>query len=218
VPQEERVLPLRKVLESAKNPAILCSFGKDSTVLLKMVREVRPETVIVYFKDRINPNAEHLIREWELTVLSYEPLNRYLVPWEEDICLVDEMTIGNEIVPLFRDVSMSECCDVERLSQVRTEFDWPFDITLWGYRKTDEMHPALQSPFAKDFRLGNTRMIAPLYDWTDGDIADALREIPFRAHSDAIGICQGCLGQLDDWDRGASLEMFTSRFGYARAA
>jgi 3'-phosphoadenosine 5'-phosphosulfate sulfotransferase (PAPS reductase)/FAD synthetase len=185
-----------------------------------MVRKIRPDIKIVYFKNRLNPNAEYLIREWDLTVLSYEPLNRYFVPWGNDISLVDEMTIGGEIVPLFRDVVESEKCDVEKLSEVRTEFDWTFDLTLWGYRKEDERHPVIPTPFNKDFQLGSTRMFAPLYDWSDDDVLRAIKDsgIPFQSHTDSIGICGKCLDELRGWDRRASLEMFTRRFGYAKAA
>lgn len=211
---------IKDVISSAANPAILCSFGKDSSVLLALAREVKPDIPIVYFKDRINCNAEKLITDWNLTVLSYAPLNRYLIPWDNDICLVDEMTIGNQLVPLIRDVELSEKCDVEQLSPIRTNFTWPFDVTLWGYRKADELHPAMSSPFSNDFQLGNTRMVAPLYNWSDSAVIDALSElsIPYQQHRDTIGICGKCMAQLGAWDRQASLDFFTRRFGYAQAA
>lgn len=207
-------------LMSAERPAILFSGGKDSLVLLDMVREARPDIAVIHFYDGLNPEIEKVICGWNLNVLSWHPAAQYLIPWNEGIALVSEYSFGEARLPVLRDVVPDDRrCDLEKITPQRTpHFDYPFDLTLWGYRKSDELHPVMPNYFPKMFRLGPTTMLAPLYEWETIDVIEAAQRLPFTPCSDALTACARCLEVLKNWDRQGAQEFFVKRFGYSEAA
>lgn len=215
------MLEIPQLLRS-ESPAILWSGGKDSVLLLDLARKVRPDIAIIHFHDRLHSQVERVINKWKLEVLSWMPASRYLIPWNSDLALVSEYSFGDSRLPVIRDVVLSDGeCAVEKLSEIRTgHFDYPWTDTFWGYRESDERHPVMGKAFPREFDLGPTRMIAPLYSWSDEDVLGAIeyRGIPYQPFSDEVTMCAKCFGELANWDGEASLKFFAERFGFRRAA
>jgi len=189
---------VRDILLKAKNPVLLCSFGKESLVLLKMIMDIRP-IPILHFYDELDPFVEKIIREWELDVMSYAPAIRYRV---KDT-VVSEYAIGNARLPMLRDVSENG----KPVGYVTTpQFHYDFDYTFFGYRKTDS-HPLVKKVFEREFQLGPTRMVAPLYDLSDRDVFNLIDEysIPYQPYCDDVK--PGNLPALP-------VETFQERFGF----
>lgn len=207
-------------LQNATLPAILFSGGKDSLLLLDMARQIRPDTAIVHFYDQLSPQVEDVIKGRDLEILSWRPTSQYLIPWHSDLVLVSEYSFGDARLPVLTDIVDGEDCQLEKLKDTRTPyFDYPFDLTVWGYRRKDELHPIMPSSFPRDFQLGPTRMISPLYEWETEDVVDAVARLPFPpVTNDAIRMCEKCREGLATWDREATLKYFGERFGYLEAA
>ena len=206
----------RESLTKARNPALLCSFGKESMLLLESAREVRPDITVLWFGDRLSKFAESMIKENDLCVYSYAPADRYLVPNGDGYSLIDEYSFGKTFVPTVSDLVESEKCEIEQLSTVRTPlFNYQFDLTLWGARSADT-HPLIGSLPTGRFRLGNTVMEAPLWNWSTDEVYDALaeRRIPFEADTNRIEVCSGCLKQIKRTVGKKSLKAFEQRFGF----
>lgn len=201
-------------------PALLFSGGKESLLLLDTVSQIRDDVTVIHFYDRIHPEVEEVFKGWNLEFLSWRPATQYLIPWGQDIVLVSEYSFGNARLPVLRDVIDGDDCELEKLRNDRTEyFDFPFDTTIWGYRRKDELHPVMPSSFPREFQLGPTRVISPLYDWETEDVIEAVKRIPFPpVTNDAVRMCAACKESLASWDREASLNYFSNRFGYAKAA
>lgn len=189
---------IQQVLDSAKNPVLLCSFGKDSLVLLKLVRDIKPEIPILWFRDHLDPFAARIIREWDLSVWGYAPTIRYQV----DNTVVSEYAIGDARLPLLQDVSENG----KSVGTMTTpQFSYSWSETLWGYKKSDS-HPLVGRTLDADFQLGPTRMIAPLYDLSDEEVFALIDEltIPYQP------ICDDVLpSDLPNVPRGT----FQARFG-----
>lgn len=193
---------IEQVFAKAKNPALLCSFGKDSLVLLKTVLDMGHKPTILWFRDHLNLFAEKIIREWDLTILSYAPTVRYQV----DSTVVSEYAVGGARLPLLQDISehgKPVGCSTT------PQFNYPFDYSLFGYRKTD-CHPLVSTTFESEFELGPTKMVAPLYDLSDEDVFNLIDElkIPYEK------ICDDALpNDLPVVPR----ETFQQRFGLMNA-
>lgn len=207
---------IRESLTSAKNPALLVSFGKDSMLLLEIAREVKPDISLLWFGDKLSSFAESTIKENDLCVYSYAPADRYLVPNADGYSLIDEYSFGKTRVPLVSDLVKSEKCEIENLPTVRTsQFNYPFDLTLWGYRREDS-HPLIEAKFPKKFQLGDTVMDAPLWNWSESEVYNALAElrIPFEAETNEIEVCASCLEQIKELVSEDSLTSFQHRFNW----
>lgn len=209
-------------LLEAKSPAILFSGGKDSLLLLDIVRKIRPETAIVHFYDRLTPQVEDAIKRWDLEVLSWRPAEHYLIPWNEGLALVNEYSFGDARLPVLRDVIDGEDCQLEHRRRDTTEhFDYPFDLTYWGMKKADELHPVMPAHFEREMQLGPTKLIAPLYDLSDAEVLSEIeqRGLLYEPFTDAVTACSRCREWLStDWDGSGALNYFAQRFGYRRAA
>lgn len=169
-------------LHTAKNPALLCSFGSDSMVLLRHVMNERPDTAIVHFYDHLNPFANRIICDWNLSVASYAPACRYRV----EGTVVSEYAIGDARLPLLQDISDKG----KPVGIVTTpRFDYGWDITLFGYRASDT-HPLVNTVFPREFQLGRTTMVAPLYNWSDADVFGAINELDI----DYVDYCDDASG------------------------
>ena len=67
-----------------KHSAVSCSFGKDSTVVLKLVRDLNPQIPVIFnntgvqFKETYD-FKDKLVDEWNLNLLETKPIKTF---WE----------------------------------------------------------------------------------------------------------------------------------------
>ena len=67
----------------------------------------------------------------------------------------------------------------------------------------------MERPFPREFALGPTKVIAPLYFWGDGEV---LRAVSYEPFADEVTMCSKCYESLAGWDRASSLDLFSKRF------
>jgi hypothetical protein len=203
-------------LNSAQRPALLCSFGSDSTLLLHFARQAKRDIPVYFFGGSLPELAQQLVINDDLTVLSYAPADRYLVPQGDGMVLVEEYDINGQRVPMVSPVKVSrETCTAESSWGRTPSFHFPHDIVLWGYKRTDR-HPLIPATFEREIQLGHTKFVAPLYDLTDEQISDALTALGLDyVREDAAEFCDECLSAIvAHWDRDAALAGFRSRFHF----
>ena len=80
--------------------------------------------------------------------------------------------------------------------------------------KACDTHPLIDIDQARESQCGNTRLIAPLYDWTDEEVYEELElmGVDADAPSDDMAVSQEVFDALADWDRASSLDAFQQRF------
>lgn len=206
------------VLEAAKRPALFLSFGKDSLLLYHLAREVNLGITTYYFGDELSAFAEQFIIRNELSVFSYAPADRYLVPNGEGLALIDEYALNNTRIPVITPIVSGDNCR-HGISQVRTPaFRFPHDKVLWGLKR-GETCEAVGVTFEKEIDLGSLTVYAPLYEMTDADVYQALEtlEIPYSNERNEIEFCDDCLNAVinSDWDKSAALAGFRRRFNFS---
>ena len=68
---------IQSTLEEFKNPIISCSFGKDSMIVLSLLREMGKNLPVLFLKEPFHPSklefANSIIRNWQLTSYDYTP-------------------------------------------------------------------------------------------------------------------------------------------------
>jgi 3'-phosphoadenosine 5'-phosphosulfate sulfotransferase (PAPS reductase)/FAD synthetase len=170
-------------LAKAKNPIVLCSFGKDSLVLLHLCLRVHKVPVVFFQFSKFHEkylHASKVIQLWDLEVYDFWP--KVVTEYQEESYFEifhSYSTGGNGLIHLASGVRKRTeqesryLCAVEDLllRPKAQQHDYPWDVTFHGQKGTDDprlgttgaiVHPVSQ--------LGNTRVVVPLVDWTDENI------------------------------------------------
>lgn len=211
---------IREQLATAKRPCVLSSFGKDSMVLLWLIRQQKPDIDVVYFDAFPSPTkhefAHKIIREWGLIVHSPLARGRDAVTKGDHLELAELHELAPDQFTYFPIeaeagyVPDENClCGLEKLTaEVAPECEFDFDAAFVGIRGDDVdptwgecPPPSYVIPRGDSFRL-----VYPLKDWTERDIwwATNLLGVPqnearyfnndMAANNDYYPLCTKCLG------------------------
>lgn len=194
-----------EALARSVSPAVLCSFGKDSLLLLDLVREQRPNTPVIWFRTGLDESfGKRMVREWDLKVLRWRPLTVYTLEGEGRT-LVQEFSFGGDRLPMFTDLAsdnlygVGPSCAAERFPTSPTAVYPPFDTLLVGWKDSDTHWVKGDAPLAEDgFVLGNSQVFAPLRHLTDDAVRAGVidRKIPFEPTPDELLACTHCISTM----------------------
>lgn len=186
----EKIEHAKSLIEDAvkKYPriAVAVSWGKDSMVLLHLVRQVKPDipvfTVITPFMPKETLEfKDRIIREWNLNIKEY-------------------MSQEKPIEGLWR-TDPDECCRIFKVEPTREAVK---DLDAWfaGLRKTEGI---TRRDFKEVEIRGNLVKINPILTWTELDIwrYSALYNVPqnplYKRGYRSLG-CAPCTTIVDDND------------------
>lgn len=170
-------------LALAKNPIVLCSFGKDSIVLLHLCLRFRKVPVIFFRFAKFHEKHQHALKvmqQWDLEAYDmwpeivteyqhgefFEVLHGYRVSEQAHIYLFSGIRKR-------RDDEGRYLCAVEDLLARPRSFahTYPWDVTFHGHKGTDD--PEIGATGTIDqvvSQFGSTRLVVPFTDWSDDDI------------------------------------------------
>ncbi len=227
---------IKEVLDQAKSAAVLSSFGKDSLLLLSLVREFDTHIPVLWFRRAVNAAqvkfARTVIRAWDLEVYSYEPADVYLLAQNGDRSLIQEYSFGTDRLPVVVDLAEDGPCSLEPPEYGRTPLlNLPFDALLVGYKDSDTHWLKGDAKlFGDDYRLGGAKVTAPIRHLSDDTVRAAMHQLPFKYGEldDRIALCTACMTSDTDevwcpraqdyiprepWDSEGALTAFQQRFG-----
>lgn len=178
---------IEKALVHHKHPAVLCSFGKDSVLVLAMVRQFIPSIPVIFFRHPFFPKkyryADQLIQEWNLTVYQdIPPADITLSSGQGDeVEILNHYRFGSGLVSM--PVGRSEPREGHRLCGLDDlvtrpvgSYNWKWDVVFHGHKNTD------RDPIVRDMRLQanllrDPRICAiqyPVRDFDDREVFEAL--------------------------------------------
>lgn len=229
---------IREQLNWARNPCVLSSFGKDSQVLLWMVRQIQPKVRVIYFRG-FEHSTKHsfmhrMVEEWGLDCAIPVPLSRDAIVKDSHAEVIELYELAPDRLmyfPIEAEVNYipDEKCDcaIEKLSDLTWKGqNFKFDAAFIGHRN-DDVDPTLGPVPLKDYvaesENGDFRYVYPLKDWTEEDIWEVSRwqNIPqnearykdgdMSQNNDYYPMCTNCL-------RNDEAEVFCPRAGINRRA
>lgn len=200
--------------------------------MLALAREVAPHIPVVWFRNGTDESfAREIIRDWQLTVLSWAPADVYLLTNGCDHTFIDEYSFGDYRLPMLTDLAPGTDCALRAHTLRTPQLSLPFDILLWGVKDCDTHWLKGNGNFKEDgFMLGHARVHAPIRHMTDAQVRANLveLEIPYRAVRDELAMCTACMtanarevycpevGRViprHQWEAEKSLSAFRQRFG-----
>ena len=181
---------IREALEQSTAPVLLCSFGKDSMVLLHLLRSMGLDLPVVFHRDPWFPHkyafADRMIREWNLTVWDWQPVAVSLWHGKGIVAFTNHYQIGQK--PTGEPVTCSVpknilppvegkpylCGLADLMHRPTGTFQYPWDMAFIGHKSSDQDQIAGRVPLHTDLvRVDHGPTGAfPLRHWTDDDIWD----------------------------------------------
>jgi len=169
-------------VELYKNPIVMSSFGKDSMVLLDLIKKCNLQLPILFHREPFFPAkyefANRIILENNYVVYDYAPLNTgFVVNGEmKEIANFYQVKDGTCYLPTgVRDWEPSQdylCGLLDLYGKPRGSFGYPWDLTFIGHKSSDI-----------DPILGKVKLVArqsglvfPLANFTDKDIWEYIEE------------------------------------------
>lgn len=187
-------------LSKAQRPIVLCSFGKDSIVLLHLCLRFRNVPVLYFKFPKFHEKSDHafkVAKDWDLEVFDMWPTTVDDYQHGEFFEILHGYRTGpNNFLYLAsgirkrRDEEGRYLCAIDDLIGRPRSFDhtYQWDVTFHGQKGTDDIEFGASAPITQPVsELGRTRLVVPFTDWTDADIWTYIRkyDVPYdRARYD----------------------------------
>ena len=207
---------LEKTLRVFKKPVCLCSFGKDSLVLLHLINRVKKVPVIYwrepYFQSKFTYPQE-IADKWDLEIYDYPPSFTNYLQIDDYFDVYNFYYInGIDYINLYTGIRKFKegekylCALNDLLLRPKVPsytFNW--DCIFHGHKQCDPVYIAdrIEIPLAKIF--GNGLLAMPIKDWTNEDIWAYIKEydLPYNKtryddkseinNNDVFPTCYNCL-------------------------
>lgn len=168
---------ISEMLQHSKRPAFMCSFGKDSMVLLDLLTKMECALPVIFHRDPIYPEkfrfADDIIREWMLEAHDYPPVAMSMAEGNGELNIVAHYQIGQGTLLLPKNILPGSACGLKQLLRPTGSFDYPWDSVLIGHKSSDSDNVAGDLTLKAYVKSGEGKAPDawfPLRHWTDDDI------------------------------------------------
>jgi 3'-phosphoadenosine 5'-phosphosulfate sulfotransferase (PAPS reductase)/FAD synthetase len=200
---QEKIEHAQKLIHQfGKHAVLMCSFGKDSTALLHLIRETLPPNKlacrgnyplpILYHRHLWFPFkhnfANEIIRSWNLEVHDYPPVACGVKVKEDRLELVARYPFGTSGIDMPINIEKpiprrDFVCGLQWLTRPKiAALQWPWENVFIAHKSIDVDPFEGAVPLNCDhFEGGNLRIVFPFRHWTDEDVWTYIEEhhVPF---------------------------------------
>lgn len=196
---------IRQIDHNYKNPLIYCGFGKDSLVMLHLIKQMGYNWPIMCHREHEFPikwrYANKIMELWNLTCFDYPP-RACSVFYENGVfCVATQYEVGlgdiffpgilyapdkfveGEYLCALKDIYMQPKCH---------GIDYQWDVGLLAAR-ADERHPhfggmCLGQQFEVKLNIGSADFAYPLLNWTAKDICQYYIDFGIPINTDVYDV------------------------------
>ena len=181
--EQEALELIKEVLVKSTKPIVLCSFGKDSMVLLYLIRKLKKDIPVLFFKEPFFPKkfsfANQIIEDWNLTMYDFPPLSTDFIVNNGAFEIANWYT-GYKSALLYLPTGTHKhknekefLCSVNDLLNrpTSTGYTFPWDTIFVGHKSSDS--DVLLGTIQLKSNLVHVRemlLALPLANWIDKDI------------------------------------------------
>jgi len=208
---------IKECLSVSKNPVCLCSFGKDSLVMLHMILQIK-KIPVVYWKEPYYQSKFRHVQEvaelWDLEIYDYPPTYTNYLCLDNYFDVYNYYFINpNTYMNLFtgtrnytKDDKQYLCAVEDLLKRPKVPaYDFRWDCIFHGHKQSDPLYISdyIELPKLKIF--GNGLLSLPIKDWSDKEIWDYIvkYKLPYNKdrydnkdesrNNDLFPTCHDCL-------------------------
>lgn len=212
---------IREALGRVKAPVVAWSAGKDSQVMLYLIRQIEKDIPVLHLHgfadERKHDFAEDEIGRSGLSMIEPRPFATELMAKGGHIEIIENYHLTDDVVLYFpieaepdHVPSPNSRCAIKKLNQPTSDEPLGVDCIFIGHRSDDidPVHGAI--PLAEDVvESEGVCFVYPLKDWTEANIWEAskLLNIPqnkaryerqeMAANADYFPLCTECLKPTD---------------------
>lgn len=208
---ENSISKIHGVAKNFSRPAVLCSFGKDSMVLLHLVRAAGYDWPVVFYREPYFPKkydfANRVISEWGLTVYDYPARFRTVMAKNGSIEVMGHYPFGKSEIMLPTGLHEPEdfngkylCAKDDILSRPVGDFQVPWSVVLIGHKDCDSNPLQGNMKLRLDLKQtpGCPTAAYPIRGWTDEDIWAYSESRGVPIHTDRYEKVDGKWGEKAD--------------------
>ena len=202
---------ISSVMGRFKNPAIMCSFGKDSMAMLYLIRNMGLRLPVVFFREPFYPEkysfANRIIEELGLTVYDWPSRARSILHSKGGLEVISHYPFGAQTMMLPTGLFEPEDAQKERLCAKDDillkpigDFIVPWDVIFVGHRD-DDVDPIQGKVKLKTDIVQSPRcpsVAFPIRNWTHRDVWDFTEENGVPVHSERYEKVDGNWREKED--------------------
>ncbi len=186
----------------AVRPIVLCSFGKDSIVLLHLCLRIRKLPVMCFRLSRFHEKHDHgheVMKTLDLEVFEglpsnvvefyhgdfFEFMHIYRTGYDQITGQPGCIVLSTGTRPRTEQDERYFCGWDDLMMRPKGLMEWPWDVTFHGQKSTDDVEIGQMGKITKtSMACGNTRLVWPLHDWTDADVWEYIEkhDVPYDRH------------------------------------
>jgi len=173
----------------------MSSFGKDSMVLLDLIKSAGFKLPVLFFREPFFPRkyefANKIILDNDYVVYDYPPLKTALMKGNGQVEVINLYQVGTEREYIYLPTGISQpikgesflCGLNDLLAKPTGTFRFPWDTILIGHKSSDHDPMFGEVKLKTDtVRTGPIKLVLPLKDFTDEDIWEYHRLFSLPVH------------------------------------
>ena len=208
---------IKKCLDVSINPICLCSFGKDSLVMLHLILRIKKIPVIYWREPFYQSKFEYpqkVAQLWDLEIYDYPPTFCDYLQLDDYFDVYNFYYAGGKnYINLYTGIKKYKLNDKKFLCAYKDLlmrpkvpiYDFRWDCIFHGHKQIDPIYIVDNIPLPKLTSFGNGILVLPIKDWTDEEIWAYIEryELPYNkerydnkneeTNNDIFPTCYDCL-------------------------
>jgi len=171
---------IRKALSESNKPAVMSSFGKDSMVVLDLIKKFGKKLPVIFLKEAHHPLkyefSNQVIAKEGYSVYDYPPLYTAVMKKEGVIEILNLHNAGDAFIYLPTGIKPPVdndylCGLVDLYLKPKSKFEFPWDLVFNGQKSTDT-DPMLGKLELKSSHttVRTVKVAFPIADFSDADV------------------------------------------------
>lgn len=185
---------IKDAISKHRNPAVLCSFGKDSVLMTYLALSVKPDLPVIFFRHSYNPLVKYRYADKMIqwfgeqfnpqVIQGLLPSQVELIDQNGDLDFIEHYPIGARTMAMPVGIKQDEggiCSKDKIFNQMKGSYDWSYDLLFCGHKACDEdtLVDGGKIPITIDYLQiqGSSTLAYPLRNFSHAEVFNSFSEL-----------------------------------------